>query len=79
MSRTFLEVTDLPVDVHGRLYRLRPELVKAFNSARGNKVNLELLKDTLKLVHSQCTQAIKQLEQIKEVVQEPTKETPPTE
>ena len=54
MKRSFLEVGDLPTDEYGVLYKLRPTLVRVFNTARATPRNMTLLKNTMKFMYNAC-------------------------
>ncbi len=54
MKRQFLEVGDLPKDGQSSLHKLRPTLVRAFNTARTSPVKMKLLKDTMKFMYNSC-------------------------
>ena len=53
-KRTFLEVQDLPKDTNRVFYKVRPALVRAFNTARSHPYKMTLLKETLKFLYNAC-------------------------
>jgi len=55
MSKTFLEVTDLPSDTNGTFYGLRTPLVLAFNKAREYPAQMAKFKALIKFIYSQIT------------------------
>lgn len=79
MSKSFLEITDMPTDELQALGKLRTVLVGTFNKAREHKHRMALLKTVLKFMHNKCVEfekaEAKREEEAKVKVEVSTKET----
>lgn len=56
MKRQHLEVGDLPKDGQSYLHKLRPTLVRVFNTARTSPARMALLKATMKFMYNKCVE-----------------------